>query len=220
LLPYLRYFFYIGINWNWRIAFSLLKNEIQGEKKYNIDTTGADELKKLKIQGIDISHSTMYMPVSYNLLEEALKEIPGKNKKHFFDIGCGKGRAMCVAAFFGFTKISGIDFSKDFCAAAEINCNTVKKKLPSADFSVTVLDAAKAIIPQDVDCIFLFNPFDETIMKKVLQHIKESLEKNPRQLNIIYSNPLYKNLFTSNGFSETYHSKKLTYFEISILSKK
>ena len=89
----------------------MIRHEIKGEKKYGINTTGADELKKLKKKGIDVSHATMYMPVSYQLLEETLLQIPGDNKKHFFDIGCGKGRAMCVAAHYGFAKISGIDFS-------------------------------------------------------------------------------------------------------------
>lgn len=219
-LQYLRYFFYIGINWNWHIAFVLLIHEIKGEKKYNINTTGADELKKLKKQGIDISHSTMYMPVSYELLEDALEQIPPGNRNHFFDIGCGKGRAMCVAAHYGFAKISGIDFSKTFCEAAEKNLSVTKIKMSSFVYSVSVKDASNTIIPPDVDCIFLFNPFDDTVMKKVVKNIALSLQKKPRQMNIIYSNPICKNLFTSNGFSETYHSKKLTYFEICILSNK
>lgn len=220
MFQYLRYFFYIGIHWNWRIAFILLRHEIKGEKKYHINTTGADELKQLKQQDIDISHSTMYMPVSYELIEAALKEIPVKNKRHFLDIGCGKGRAMCVAAYHGFTRISGVDFSRTFCEAAEKNLLTVKQQLPAIDFFISVEDAAGTIIPPDVDCIFLFNPFDETVMKKVVHNIKQSLDKHPRALNIIYANPLYKKLFTSNGFSETFHLKKLTYFEISILGRK
>jgi SAM-dependent methyltransferase len=220
MFQYLRYFFYIGIHWNWRIAFILLRHEIKGEQKYQISTTGADELKKLKQQDIDTSHATMYMPVSYELIEAALREIPGKNKRHFFDIGCGKGRAMCVAAHHGFTKVSGVDFSRSFCEAAEKNLLRVKQQLPATDYFITVEDAAVTIIPQDVDCIFLFNPFDETVMKKVVHNIKLSLDKTPRALNIIYANPLCKKLFTSNGFSETFHVKKHTYFEISILSRK
>lgn len=198
----------------------LIRDEIRGEKKYTINTTGADDLKKLKKKGIDISHATMYMPVSYKLLEEALQQIPVNNKNHFLDIGCGKGRAMCVAANYGFYQIYGIDFSRDFCNAAETNLSLVKQKIPSLDFLVTEADAAITNIPDDVDLIFLFNPFDEVIMKKVIANIKVSMSKNPRDLNIIYANPLYKKLFTSNGFSETYYSKKMKYFEISILRKK
>ena len=218
-IEYIKYFFYIGTNWSWYIAFILLRHEISGEKKYGINTTGADELKKLKRKGIDISHATMYMPVSYQLLEEALQQISPDTKKHFFDIGCGKGRAMCMAAYYGFNKISGVDFSKEFCEDAVNNLQLTKQKIQEINFSVIEADAAVTKIPGDADCIFLFNPFDETIMKKVIQNIKASTNSNPRKVNVIYVNPLYKNLFTENGFTETYYRKKLKYFEISILCK-
>lgn len=217
LLQYIRYFFYVGTNWNWYVAIVLLQQEIKGEKKYGINTTGADELKKLKRKGIDISHATLYMPVSYQLLEEALGQIPESNRKHFFDIGCGKGRAMCVAAHYGFKTVSGIDFSKEFCEAALQNLQATKQKIPSVNFEAAEADAAVAGIPNGADCIFLFNPFDETVMKKAAQHIQASISQKPRKAHIIYANPLYKNLFLANGFKEKYHSKKLRYFEISIL---
>lgn len=216
---YIRYFFYVATNWNITIAFVLLRHEIRGEKKYGINTTGADELKSLKKKGIDITHATLYMPVSYQLIEEALKQIPAENKNHFFDIGCGKGRAMCVAAHAGFNKISGVDFSKEFCNAATGNLTGTKEKFSAINYSVIESDAAITPIPIDVDCIFLFNPFDEEIMKKVMQHINDSIRKEPRKINVIYANPLCKNLFLNNGFTEVYYTKKLQYFEISILSK-
>lgn len=215
---YIRYFFYVATNWNITIAFVLLRHEIRGEKKYGINTTGADELKSLKKKGIDISHATLYMPVSYQLIEEALKQIPAENKNQFFDIGCGKGRAMCVAAHAGFRKISGVDFSKEFCNAATDNLIATKETFPAMNYSVIESDAAITPIPTDVDCIFLFNPFDEEIMKKVMQHINDSIRKEPRKINVIYANPLCKNLFLNNGFTEVYYTKKLQYFEISILS--
>jgi cyclopropane fatty-acyl-phospholipid synthase-like methyltransferase len=158
------------------------------------------------------------MPVSYQLLEETLQQIAAENKKHFFDIGCGKGRAMCVAVYYGFNKISGVDFSKEFCDEAEKNLSLTKQKLPAINFSVKDADAAVTNIPDDVDCIFLFNPFDEAVMKKVIININASLSRNPRKLNVMYANPLDKNLFIKNNFTETYYSKKLKYFEISVLS--
>ena len=46
-------------------------------------------------------------------------------------------------------------------------------------------------IPDDVDCIFFFNPFDEVIMSAVVENILESLYKNhPRKIIIAYANPL------------------------------
>jgi len=218
LVEYIKYFFYLGINWGWKIAVVILRQEIKGEKKYGINTTGADELKKLQRSGVDISHATIYMPVSYSLIEKTLEQIEPSQKKHFLDIGCGKGRAMCVAAHYGFNQLTGIDFSDKLCEAATVNLQATKLQIPAINFTVINQDAVTAEVPKDTDCIFLFNPFDEVVMKKVLSNIIKSLEVFPRQLNIIYSNPLQKNLFTANNFEEVYHSKTLQYFEISILS--
>ena len=75
---YIKYFFYLASNWNLRIAWHILDKEIKGEKKYGIQTTGADELKKLEAKGIDISHATIYMPASYDLLETVFTELKQK----------------------------------------------------------------------------------------------------------------------------------------------
>lgn len=220
LLQYIRYFFFIASNWGVKIAIVLIQHEIRGEKKYGISTTGADSLKSLRKKGIDISHATMYMPVSYQILEAALQHLPSNHRMHFFDIGCGKGRATCVAAYYGFKKVSGIDFSKEFCNAAIDNLSKVSKKIPALQYSIIEADAASTNIPVDTDCIFLFNPFDEAIMKKVAAHIKQSVHLAGRNLYIVYANPLYKNLFINDGFKEIYHVKKMEYFEMSILSNK
>ena len=218
LIRYIQYFFYIGVNWGWKIAAVILLQEIKDEKKYNINTTGADELKKLSRSGIDISHATIYMPVSYSLNEKTLEQIDDSNKKHFLDIGCGKGRALCVAAHFGFNQLSGIDFSEKFCETAIKNLDNTKLQLPTINFSIFAQDAATVKVSADTDCIFLFNPFDEVVMKKVVGNIISSLESKPRLLNIIYANPLHKNLFTENNFKEVYHSKTGKYLEVAILS--
>lgn len=217
ILTYLQYFFYLGINWNWGIAFTIIAQEINGEKKFNINTTGADELKSLSKKGIDISHATMYMPISYILIENLFQQIAIASKKHFLDIGCGKGRAMCVAAHSGYNNITGVDFSKDLCEAALINLKKTKEQIPAIQYAVITKDAINFEIPSDVDCIFLFNPFDVVIMGAVVYNIMESIEQFPREIIIIYANPLYINLFLAKGFIETFHTKALTYLEAAIL---
>ena len=71
-----------------------------------------------------------------------------------------------------------------------------------------------------MDCIFLFNPFDEIIMSAVVNNICTSLQNNPRKINIIYVNPLHKELFLKAGFTETWYSKKMEYIEAVILENK
>ncbi|MEO6731624.1 MAG: class I SAM-dependent methyltransferase [Ferruginibacter sp.] len=219
IFPYIQYFFYLGLNWNWRIAFHIIITEIKGEKKYGIDTTGADELKKTKASGVDISHATVYMPANYLLLEEVFAWLRSHRLNHFVDIGCGKGRAVCVAAHNGFRKVTGIDFSKEFCVNAIDNLQLTKASFPALDFSIIHKDAVIAVIPPDADCIFFFNPFDQFIMSAVAKNILTSYKNNPRNIYIVYLNPLYKKEFLETGFEEIFYTCKMKYMEAVILKK-
>ncbi len=227
-IRYIKYFFFLFTNWNIRIAWVMIRQEISGEKKYGIHTTGADELLKLEKQGIDISHATIYMPVSYSLLEEIFKqlklsELSAANQQpqtHFLDIGCGKGRALCVAAHYGFEKLTGLDFSKDLCDMAKQNLSITKQQFPQIEYKVINNDAFYFEIPGDANYIFLFNPFDEIIMSAVVNNIFASLQNHPRKITVIYVNPLHKELFLKAGYKETWYSKKMKYLEASILTNK
>lgn len=225
-ISYINYFFYLAWNWNISIAWKILKEEIKGEKKFGINTTGADELKKLEALGIDTSHATIYMPVSYQLLEEIFAQLerpeskpkPQAGPDHFIDIGCGKGRALCVAAHHGFTKLTGVDLSREFCDQAKENLAITKQQFPELEYDIINNDAFYFEIPPDANYIFLFNPFDEVIMSGVLNMLFSSLHKYPREFSLVYVNPLHKKLFLNAGFKETWYSKKMKYLEVSILT--
>lgn len=216
-LAYIRYFFYLAFNWNFSIAWYMIRHEIKGERKYGIDTTGADELKALEKKGIDIEHATIYMPVSYPILEELFAQLAGKKIQHFLDIGCGKGRALCVAAHHGCDKVTGIDFSKALCDDAKKNLARTKQKLSTLQYTILNNDAFYYEIPTDVDCIFLFNPFDAVIMSGVAENITMSYEANPRDITLIYVNPLWKDELTAIGFKQVYHVQKMKYLEAVIM---
>ena len=218
-LKYIKYFFYLAYNWNVRIATHIILREIKGEKKYGINTTGSDELNNLEERGIDIEHATIYMPASYDLMEEMFSKANVSSSIHFIDIGCGKGRALCVAAHFGVKKISGIDFSKEFCAAAKQNLLITQQQYPSLAFKIYHNDAFYFDIPDDADFIFMFNPFDDVIMSGVIENIELSLERVPRKITIIYSNPLQKHLFLEQGYQQDFYQKKLNYLEAILLTK-
>ena len=217
LITYIKYFYFLLDNWDFKIAWYMIKEEISGERKYKINTTGADELIDLEEMGIDVTHATIYMPVNYYLLEDIFSQLSISSRNHFLDLGCGKGRALCLSAHAGFKKITGIDLSKQLCDQATKNLELIKNKIFGFKYNVINNDAFYYHIPDDVDCIFLFNPFDEIILSAVVNNIFESLENNPRKIKIIYANPLHKEYFLKAGYSQIWHSKKMKYIEAVIM---
>lgn len=220
IFPYIRYFFYLATNWNPVIAWEIIRQELKGERKYSLNTMGTDNLLGLEEKGIDISHATMYMPATYGLLEQLFREHHIKSCKHLLDIGCGKGRIMAVAAQHHFKKISGIEISKSFCLDAEENMAGIQKTYPTLQYSIINNDAFYYDIPPGVDCIFLFNPFDEIILEGVMNNIEESVRKKPRDLVIAYLNPVHDEVIREMGFSRVFHILRLTYLEASVYIKK
>ena len=216
---YFRYFFFISSNWNAKLAFFTVYHEIKGERKYGIDTIKIDRLHQLKIDSENLVHSSIYQGANYYVVEKAFDFLKSeKVNNSIVDFGCGKGRAMAVAAFYGFKNITGIDFSRKLCNAAEDNIAKIKSKYPSTNFSVICLDAVNYKIEKDTQTFFFFNPFDEVVMVKVAKNILASLKENPRKIYIVYVNPLHKEIFQSAGFQEEYYLKKMEYIELSILS--
>lgn len=221
LLQHINYFLYIASNWGIRIGFFTLKQELKGEKKYGISTTSANDLSEFQIKGNQLSHATEYMPVNYFTIEKVLNHLPAKVKEgRFLDIGCGKGRALCVAAAYGFTKLSGIDFAKQLIEAAAENLALTKKRYPSIDYDLIWSDISTLNISGNVTTVFLFNPFDEVLMKKIIHIINQSLQYFPRDIYVIYCSPRHEELFFADGYDVLYRIKKYNFLEGVILSKK
>lgn len=214
---YLRYWYYIGTNWNFALAFFTIYHEIRGEKKYHVDTIEIDKLKNLAVKGNNILHASIYQGCNYKVLEKGFDFISGLNHTNdFIDFGCGKGRALAVAAAYGFSDISGIDFAPALCNFAENNIKQLKNLYPDTKFSIICEDAAGYKIKPAQTVFFLFNPFSQVIMLAVIKNILASLKEKERKIYVMYANPVYKEIFLSAGFDEIYHFKKMTFLEISI----
>src|SRR5687767_6982120 len=136
-LHYLKYFFYIALNWNAKLALFTIYHEVRGEKKYGIRTSKLDDLTKLSVKGNNKKHAEIYQGANYFLLEAVLSYLQniGANKK-IIDYGCGKGRVLAVAAFYGFNKITGLEFSEELCNEARKNITPIQSQFPKKIFNV------------------------------------------------------------------------------------
>jgi SAM-dependent methyltransferase len=216
-LYYLRLFLFISFNWNIRLAWFTVYHEIRGEKKYNINTSKIEHVKKLSIKGNNVEHAEIYQGANYYLLEKVFDHLQTiEANQNILDFGCGKGRVLAVAAYYGFLKLTGIEFAKELCEAARRNIIPVQQKFPEEIFNVIHANAIDHKIENDTNVFFFFNPFDEVVMLSVVKNILLSLKENPREAYVAYINPVHKEIFMSAGFEQIYHLQKLKYIEASI----
>ena len=217
---YLRLFFFIAFNWNIKLAWFTVYHEIRGEKKYNINTSKIEDVKKLSIKGDNIEHAELYQGANYYLLEKVFDHLQTiEANQSILDFGCGKGRVLTVAAYYGFSKITGVEFAKELCDVARKNIIPVQQKFPQKIFNVIHANAVDHKIENDTNVFFFFNPFDEVVMLSVAKNILLSLKENPREVYVVYINPVHKEIFMSAGFEQIYHFEKLKYIQASVFMK-
>ena len=218
-LSYLKYFLFIFRYWNFRLAYFTIRHEIAGEKKYGIDTTGINKLKRLSVKGDNKKNASIYQGANYYLLEKAFSFLnEEKASGTLVDFGSGKGRIMAVAAFYGFENIKGIEFAPALSAAAERNIELIRAKYPDTNFSIITENAVNYKVEKEDSVFFFFNPFDEKIVLQVVKNILDSLKYFPRKIFVVYINPMHKEIFESAGFFEEYYLSKLEYLELSVMT--
>ena len=176
-------------------------------------------LKNLSVKGDNKLNASIYQGANYYLLEKAFTWLQNETGSgNFIDFGCGKGRAMAVAAAFGCRHIKGVEFAPALCAIANENVNRIRPLYPQTEFSIYCEDAINHPVETTDTLFFFFNPFDEKVMLPVVKNILQSIREKSREIFVIYINPVHKEIFLSAGFIEEYHHQKLEYLEMSILS--
>lgn len=219
-LDYINLYGYFALNWNPVLAGFILMHEIRGEKKFGIDTSKPIELSQLTIANGDIQHSSRYEAVNFYILEALLKRLREIcDEQSFTDLGCGKGRAMVVAAYYGFTKIKGVDFAQEVCDIAERHMQKVSSQYPQMEYRVLCKNVLDYDIQSGESVFFMFNPFSDDIISKFLEKVNASIEQYPRTVYFLYVSPRYIETFFEFEYEPVYRKRKLKWLDGVILKK-
>ena len=157
-----------------------------------IDLGGAT----LEQLGLSADHSKPYSNSGGPELDSVLKALSIRPSDSIVDLGCGKGGAMLTLAKYPFRRVDGIEISNSLCRTAEHN-------LRRAGVRNSVIYCCDAGAFQNFDSytyIYMYNPFPEAVMQVVMENIRHSLERAPRELFLIYKNPICDASITTAGF--------------------
>ena len=178
---YLYYFFRSAFSRGLLNTLRLLNMEMQGEKHYGIHTSA------IKKSGSAEFHH--YQGASYLVLQKLFAGLPDPVKSFdFVDIGCGKGRVLFVAERAGFDRLSGIELDPELLAVARENESRYAFKRPNSSIQLIHANALEHAYKDQPTVYFLFNPFNEAVLRDVLKKIRESTRS---ETWFIYMNPLF-----------------------------
>jgi SAM-dependent methyltransferase len=156
-----------------------------------IDTSGDVSLDRFTTVGGHRSEATYYGPSDPLVLRQALASLPIDHSRYsFVDLGSGKGRSVLIAAEWPFRHVIGVEFVKEFHEAALSNLrHWPARKIKCGGITLKHGDATIFELPSDPLVVFLFNPFNGTIMKQVMGKLTASVTARPRDIVVLYINP-------------------------------
>jgi len=172
------------------------------DRRYGVDTAGIIPREDLKIDGPAAAHAVHYQPSPPVLLKEAVADLRIDYRRYtFVDFGCGKGKALLMASAFPFKKIIGVELAADLAAIAAANIKKYKSRRQRCRaIEAVCMDAAKLPLPDTPVVCFFYNPFKEEIMARVLENLRESLRRRPRDMIVVYLYPELERLFDQASF--------------------
>jgi SAM-dependent methyltransferase len=146
-----------------------------------------------------------YQGANYLYLERIARVLTrdAPYRRVFFDIGCGKGRPLCVMARHPFARVVGVELRADLCDVARQNARNLRGRLAPID----IVDGdAGSVDLSTGDAYFFFNPFGAPTLQRVLQSIRHSLTQSPRDVTLIYYNAVHEHVFEAADWLEHYYA--------------
>jgi hypothetical protein len=128
------------------------------------------------------------------------REVLGFRDFTFIDLGSGKGRTLLMASDYPFRRIVGVELLPSLHKIALQNLRQYKSESQKCFALESICaDATEFPLPEDPLVIFLFNPFPESGMRKVISNLEQSLRAHPRPVYVLYHNPMLEHTLSERG---------------------
>lgn len=140
-----------------------------------------------------------HQPFSHSCVDNVFEEIRKlEDNLSFFDFGCGKGAAILMAYMSGIDKLGGVEIARSIYDQCVLNMKELK-----IECSLLNEDATQCNI-DEYNCLFFYNPFGQSILKKVLSNIQKSYMNKKRKIYLIYGNPFFHKCVIEDKFFRLY----------------
>ncbi len=162
--------------------FSELAYEIVWRAK-GLDLSSVSSAKEI---GFSHDRGRFYRDSGGPVLTKILRALPITERDKALDMGCGKGGAVLTLAQFPFAEVAGFDLSSRLVEIAR--ANAVRLRMDRVRFICS--DASEFTDLDEFTYIYLYDPFPCATVEVVLNNIGDSLKRRPRDMTLIYCNPI------------------------------
>jgi len=199
-----KHFRSLGANLRLESLYNNLVDKFEG-----IDTAGYISYSELGINNQKIGYR--YGPGGWGDLAMALgKKVCVDDV--FIDFGSGKGRMVYLAArYYPFKKVIGVEITEKLNDIAKKNIENNSHKLQCKNVQLITADVSNYAIPDEVTIVYMFDPFDGAVFVRLINNLRVSLNRYPREITIIYRRPQMDDYLIENGFEVTL---KLDYLSV------
>jgi len=172
-----------------------------GDAEYDwenrVNTTSAAVGWRDRLLGI--FHSP-YQPTEAALFHEMIAALSAQagfdfREFIFIDLGSGKGRTLLMASDYPFRRIVGVELLPALNFAARENLSKYQSEVQKCFVIESICgDASEFAFPAEATVLFLFNPFPESGLRRVIANLEQSLREHPRKVYVLYHNPLLEHV--------------------------
>jgi SAM-dependent methyltransferase len=146
-----------------------------------------------------------YQPTERELFHEMMDALAQHTKINFndftfIDLGSGKGRTLLMASDYPFRRIVGVELLPSLNEIAQQNLAQYHSESQKCFAMESVCaDATTFTLPDGALVIFLFNPFQESGLRRALANLENSLDALPRPTYVVYHNPQLETVLNKTG---------------------
>lgn len=166
------------------------------DRRYGVDTGGVIPQADLDVERDSWVHGSAYVatsPVDFAAVLAPFALAPERSS--FVDLGCGKGRVLLMAAGLPFARIIGVEYSPALSEIARANLDRYRGPRRARRLEVQTGDAGDYTFPDGDLVVFMYHPFDEVVMARVLARLSASLRAAPRHALVLYFKPVHASLW-------------------------
>jgi len=153
------------------------------------ETGGAVQLDQL---GLAREGYHDYEPSGWRSFKRAMRGVKATPSDTFLDIGCGKGRIVAQAARRPFGRVLGVELSAELAAQARRLAEGGRDRWRCGSVKVVAADVTAWQVPDDVTIVYVYNALSGPGLQAMLDRISESAARAPRQLLMLYVNPIHE----------------------------